>query len=195
MVRKRRVLWESFRLDYFRRLPTYRLSKRWLSVACAAIAALWIGLAAARDDQAIYSSGSMSAGHEQLADRCSVCHEVPYRGLTFLVNGQQKDLAMNEACLKCHGHRIGFHSESMTAVHQETSARGIRANCIGPGLIDTEMTTGIGEVALKAYLGNLPLGRIGTPEDIAGAAVYLASDASSYVNGQLLKVCGGYLMA
>ena len=122
MVRKKRVLWESFRLDYFRRLPTYRWSKRWLSVACAAIAALWIGLAGARDDQTIYSSGSMSPGHEQLADRCSVCHEVPYRGLTFLVDGRQKDLAMNEACLKCHGHRIGFHAESKTAVHQKTSS-------------------------------------------------------------------------
>ncbi len=78
---------------------------------------------------------------------------------------------------------------------REWGSRGIRANCIGPGLIDTEMTKEIGEIALKAYLGNLPAGRLGTPEDIAGAAVYLASDAGSYVNGQLLKVCGGYLMA
>lgn len=78
---------------------------------------------------------------------------------------------------------------------REWGSRGIRANCIGPGLIDTEMTEEIGDIALKAYLTNLPLGRLGTPEDIAGAAVYLASDASSYVNGQILKVCGGYLMA
>lgn len=130
MVGKKRVLWESFRLDYFHRLPTFRLLKRWLSIACAAIAALWIGLAAARDDQTLYSSGSMSPGHQQLADRCGLCHDVPYRGFICLVDGQKKDLAMNEACLKCHGHRIGFHAESMTAVHQETSsdsASGARA--------------------------------------------------------------------
>jgi 3-oxoacyl-[acyl-carrier protein] reductase len=80
------------------------------------------------------------------------------------------------------------------SISKEWGSRGIRANCIGPGLIDTEMTQVMQEVAVKAYLSGLPLGRIGTPEDIAGAAVYLASDASSYVNGQLLNVCGGYLM-
>ena len=78
---------------------------------------------------------------------------------------------------------------------KEWGGKGIRANCIGPGLIDTEMTQVMQELAVKAYLSGLPLGRIGKPEDIAGAAVYLASDASSYVNGQLLNVCGGYLMA
>ena len=57
------------------------------------------------------------------------------------------------------------------------------------------MTQVMQDLAVKAYLSGLPLGRIGKPEDIAGAAVYLASDASSYVNGQLLNVCGGYLMA
>ena len=78
---------------------------------------------------------------------------------------------------------------------KEWGSKGIRANCIGPGLSDTEMTQVMQDLAVKAYLSGLPLGRIGKPEDIAGAAVYLASDASSYVNGQLLNVCGGYLMA
>ena len=78
---------------------------------------------------------------------------------------------------------------------KEWGSKGIRANCIGPGLIDTEMTQVMQELAVKAYLSGLPLGRIGKSEDIAGAAVYLASEASSYVNGQLLNVCGGYLMA
>ena len=69
---------------------------------------------------------------------------------------------------------------------------GIRANAVGPGYIATEMTGGIADPAERArILSRVPLDRVGAPEDIAGAVVFLAGDSASYITGQVLYVDGG----
>lgn len=79
----------------------------------------------------------------------------------------------------------------------EWAARGIRVNAIGPGYVQTELTQAVFDDPDRraALLARIPLGRFSTPEDLAGAAVYLASDASSYLTGQLLMVDGGWTAA
>lgn len=84
---------------------------------------------------------------------------------------------------------IGF-SKSMAL---ELGSRNIRTNVIAPGFIETEMTAKLDEETVKGWRNAIPLKRGGTPEDIANACVYLASDLSAYVTGQVLNVDGGML--
>ena len=77
------------------------------------------------------------------------------------------------------------------SIAKELGSRGIRANAIAPGFVDTDMTQAIPEEARKEWLNNIPLRRSGQPEDIANVALFLASDLASYVTGQVLSVCGG----
>lgn len=77
---------------------------------------------------------------------------------------------------------------------QEMASRGITANCIAPGFIATAMTEALTEEQKQAVYGKIPAGAMGTPEDIAAAAVYLASDQGRYVTGQTLHVNGGMAM-
>lgn len=77
------------------------------------------------------------------------------------------------------------------SIAKEMGPRGIRANCIAPGLIDTDMTSALPEELRKEWEKQIPLRRSGTPEDVAGVALFLASDMSSYVTGQVLNCCGG----
>ena len=77
------------------------------------------------------------------------------------------------------------------SVAKEMGTRGIRANAIAPGFIISEMTNALPEAIREEYLKNIPLRRGGTPEDIANAALFLASDLSSYVTGQVIAVNGG----
>lgn len=85
---------------------------------------------------------------------------------------------------------IGF----TKAVAREYASRGITANCVAPGYIETDMTSALPEDARKALLDSIALGRLGQPEDIAGAVLYLASDLAAYVTGQVLVVDGGMTM-
>lgn len=85
---------------------------------------------------------------------------------------------------------IGFSK----SIAKELGSRNIRCNVITPGFIETEMTAELGEDALKKWTENIPLKRGGTPEDVANACVFLASDYSKYISGQILSVCGGMLM-
>ena len=80
------------------------------------------------------------------------------------------------------------------ALAQEVASRNITVNCIAPGLVETAMTAALGDAARDAMLGRIPMGRAGVPEDIAGCAVFLASDEAAYVTGQTLHVNGGMLM-
>ena len=80
------------------------------------------------------------------------------------------------------------------SIAQEVAPRGITANCIAPGFIDTAMTQGLSERIKERLLGSIPAKRLGEPDDIAGAAVYLASDASAYLTGQTLHINGGMAM-
>ena len=84
---------------------------------------------------------------------------------------------------------IGF-SKSMAL---ELGSRNIRTNVIAPGFIETEMTEKLDEKVVQGWRDNIPLKRGGTPEDIANACVYLGSDLSAYVTGQVLNVDGGML--
>ena len=74
---------------------------------------------------------------------------------------------------------------------RELAGRGITCNAIAPGFIATDMTKVLGEEKLREAEKSIPLGRIGTPEDIAAAAVFLAGDGASYITGSVLKVDGG----
>ena len=75
----------------------------------------------------------------------------------------------------------------------ELGSRNIRCNSIAPGFIETEMTEALGEDQIKEWRNTIPLKRGGSTEDIANATLFLASDMSAYVTGQVLHVCGGML--
>jgi 3-oxoacyl-[acyl-carrier protein] reductase len=75
----------------------------------------------------------------------------------------------------------------------ELGSRNIRCNSIAPGFIETEMTEALGEDQIQEWRNSIPLKRGGTTEDIANSALFLASDMSTYVTGQVLHVCGGML--
>ena len=74
---------------------------------------------------------------------------------------------------------------------KELGVRGIRCNAIAPGFIETEMTAALPEEIRKEWTEKIPLRRGGTPEDVANVTLFLASDLSAYVNGQVINVCGG----
>ena len=77
---------------------------------------------------------------------------------------------------------------------QEVASRNVTVNCIAPGFIATPMTDALNDQQKEAILGKIPAGAMGSPDDIAAAAVYLASDEAHYVTGQTLHVNGGMAM-
>ena len=77
------------------------------------------------------------------------------------------------------------------SIAKEMGPRGIRANCIAPGFIATDMTSALPENLRQEWEKQIPLRRGGTPEDVAGVALFLASDMSGYVTGQVINCCGG----
>lgn len=81
---------------------------------------------------------------------------------------------------------IGF----TKSIAKELGSRGVRSNAIAPGFIITEMTNAIPEDARKAWEASIPMKRGGTPEEVAKVALFLASDLSSFVSGQVINVCG-----
>jgi 3-oxoacyl-[acyl-carrier protein] reductase len=78
---------------------------------------------------------------------------------------------------------------------QEVGSRNITVNCVAPGFIDTDMTKSLADAQRQALLGRIPLGRLGTPEDVAGAVAFLASPQAAYITGATLHVNGGMYMA
>lgn len=77
------------------------------------------------------------------------------------------------------------------SIAKEMGPRGIRANCIAPGFIISDMTAALPDDVREAWVKTIPLRRGGTPEDVADVALFLASDMSSYVSGQVINCCGG----
>ncbi len=84
---------------------------------------------------------------------------------------------------------IGF-TKSMA---KELGSRGIRCNAVAPGFIETEMTKKLSDEVRKAWIDDIPLKRVGKPEDVANTVLFLASDHSDYVTGQVINICGGML--
>jgi 3-oxoacyl-[acyl-carrier protein] reductase len=80
------------------------------------------------------------------------------------------------------------------SVAKELASRNIRVNAVSPGFIGTDMTAGINDELRKKMLENIPLARLGTPEEVANAVVFLASDSAAYITGEVLKVNGGMYM-
>lgn len=76
----------------------------------------------------------------------------------------------------------------------EVASRGITVNCVAPGFIESPMTDVLNDKQREGILANIPMGAIGTPQDIAAGVVYLASDEAKYVTGQTLHINGGMLM-
>jgi 3-oxoacyl-[acyl-carrier protein] reductase len=96
-------------------------------------------------------------------------------------NGGQSVYAASKAGI------IGF----TKSIAQEIGSRNIRCNAIAPGFIETDMTHYLKDGGGEKWFEKIPLGRFGKPEDVANAALFLASDMSVYVTGQVLSVCGG----
>jgi 3-oxoacyl-[acyl-carrier protein] reductase len=84
---------------------------------------------------------------------------------------------------------IGFSK----SIAQELGSRNIRCNVIAPGFIETEMTGALDEKVVQSWRDGIPLKRGGTPEDVANTCLFLASDLSAYITGQVVNVCGGML--
>ena len=77
---------------------------------------------------------------------------------------------------------------------QEVGSRGVTVNCIAPGFIDTEMTKSLPDEYKNQLLTKIPLGKLGSPEDIANAVTFLSSDKANYITGETIHVNGGMLM-
>ena len=85
---------------------------------------------------------------------------------------------------------IGF----TRSLAREIASRNVTVNAVAPGFVETDMTGKLPQIAREALLGQIPLGRPGTPEDVAAAVSFLASDAAAYITGQVLHVNGGMFM-
>ena len=80
------------------------------------------------------------------------------------------------------------------SVAKELSSRNIRANAVAPGFISSKMTDALSDEVRQKMLEAIPLASFGTPEDVANAVAFLASDQSSYITGQVISVNGGMVM-
>lgn len=124
-----------------------------------------------------------AAARSMIKARCgSIINISSVIGLTG--NAGQVNYAASKAGM------IGF----TKSLAKELASRSIRVNCIAPGYIETSMTESLNDSVKQGIVSKIPLGKIGQPQDIASAAVFLASDLSSYITGQVLAIDGGMVM-
>ena len=128
-----------------------------------------------KDRIAVVTGGSRGIGR-------AIAMTLAASGATVVVNYQRNAAAKAGI--------IGF----TRAVAREMASRGITVNAVAPGYIETELTAGLGEQVRAAILEAIPLGRLGTPQDVANLVCFLASDAAAYITGQTLTVDGGMVM-
>ncbi|MBE6910250.1 MAG: SDR family oxidoreductase [Ruminococcaceae bacterium] len=95
-----------------------------------------------------------------------------------------------EVTYSCTKHALIGLTKSLA---MELAPSGIRVNCVAPGVIDTDMVQVLGQETLRSLAAQTPLGRLGTPEDIAAAVAFLASDEAGFITGQVLTADGGFL--
>ena len=95
-----------------------------------------------------------------------------------------------EVAYSCTKHALIGLTKSLA---MELAPSGIRVNCVAPGVIDTDMTRVLGAETLRELAAQTPLGRLGTPEDVAAAVAFLASDAAGFITGQVLTADGGFI--
>jgi acetoacetyl-CoA reductase len=102
------------------------------------------------------------------------------------INGQKGQMGQSNYSAAKAG-LIGF----TKALAQETARKGITVNCIAPGYIDTDMVHGVPEDVLKGIIAQIPVGRLGSPEDIARCVVFLADEGAGFITGSTLTANGG----
>ena len=107
-------------------------------------------------------------------------------GLALLVGFEQVELAFR-ACQQTVAGLLGLTKSAA----KELAGRNITVNAVAPGYIETDMTAGLSEEVRKAFAAQIPLGRPGSPEDVAAAVAFLASPEAGYITGQVLAVNGG----
>src|SRR5438477_371364 len=101
-------------------------------------------------------------------------------------------LALGAAGARVIGTSTG--AEGAAKLGKDLASRGITVNAVAPGLIDTDMTRALGEEQRRALLGQVPMGRLGTPQEVAGAVLFLVSPQADYITGETLHVNGGMYM-
>ena len=106
--------------------------------------------------------------------------------------------ALAEESLRIQSNQIRrTNSEQITKLRSlalELAPSGIRVNCVAPGVIDTDMVQVLGQETLRDLAEQTPLGRLGTPEDVAHAVAFFASEGASFVTGQILSADGGFIV-
>jgi acetoacetyl-CoA reductase len=106
------------------------------------------------------------------------------------INGQKGQLGqVNYSAAKAGV--IGF----TKALAMENASKGVTVNCVCPGYIDTDMVAVVSEKAMERIVSGIPVGRLGTADEIAALVVYLASDQSAFMTGAVLSINGGQYMA
>ena len=106
------------------------------------------------------------------------------------INGQKGQMGQTNYSAAKAG-VIGF----TKALAQETARKGITVNCIAPGYIDTDMVAAVPEKVLESIIGGIPVGRLGTAEEIGSMVTYLASDQAGFITGATMTVNGGQYIA